>query len=285
MFKIGEKQVLQMVKKVEFGIYLTDPEDPEGRVLLPRKQVPEGIRPGDCLEVFLYRDSDDRLIATTQEPLLTLGGYAALEVVDTSKFGAFLNWGLEKDLFLPFKQQTAKVKKGDKILVALYLDKSMRLSATMKVYPYLRKDSPYKKDDQVEARLYEVSTRFGAYAAVDDLYSAMISPKEDLRNLKPGQIVRCRVRDVKPDGKLDLTTREKAYLQMDVDALKIMDLLDIYDGELPFTDKADPQTIMEETGLSKNAFKRAIGRLYKEKRIELLPSSIRRISNENASND
>ena len=135
--KLGQKQVLTVVKKVEFGVYLGSDTE---RVLLPKKQVPAGIEIGDPVEVFLYKDSSDRLIATTQEPKLTLGELAVLDVADTNRYGAFLDWGLEKDLFLPFKQQTARVKKGDRCLVSLYIDKSERLCATMKVYSMLKTD-------------------------------------------------------------------------------------------------------------------------------------------------
>ena len=169
--KLGEKQVLTVVKIVDFGVYLGNDEE---RVLLPKKQVPEGIEPGDPVEVFLYRDSSDRLIATTNEPKLTMGHLAVLEVADRGKMGAFLDWGLEKDLFLPFKEQTAKVQKGDKCLVALYVDNSGRLCATMKVYHMLRTDSPYQKDDQVKGIVYDRSDEFGVFVAVDHQFSARI---------------------------------------------------------------------------------------------------------------
>lgn len=175
MMKLGKKQVLTVVKKVDFGVYLGGEEE---KVLLPKKQVPEGIELGDPVEVFLYKDSDDRLIATTNEPKLTLGELAVLTVADVGRFGAFLDWGLEKDLFLPFKQQTAKVQKGDKCLVTLYIDKSERLCATMKVYDMLRKDSPYQKDDMVEGIIYDRSDEFGLFVAVDNRYSARIPKKE-----------------------------------------------------------------------------------------------------------
>ena len=138
--RLGKKQVLTVVKKVDFGVYLGNDEE---RVLLPGKQVPEGTEIGDSVEVFLYKDSSDRLIATTREPKLMLGEMAVLTVADTNKYGAFLEWGLEKDLFLPFKQQTVKVKKGDKCLVSLYVDKSERLCATTQVYKMLKTNSPY----------------------------------------------------------------------------------------------------------------------------------------------
>lgn len=145
--ELGKRRMLTVVKTVDFGIYLGTSEE---RVLLPKKEVPKEIEIGDPVEVFLYKDSSDRLIATTAEPKITLGELAVLTVKDTGKIGAFLDWGLPKDLLLPFKEQTAKVKKGDQVLVALYVDKSERLCATMKVYEKLETDSPYKKDDHVE---------------------------------------------------------------------------------------------------------------------------------------
>ena len=271
MMKLGKKQMLMVVKKVDFGVYLGNEEE---RVLLPKKQVPEGIEIGDPVEVFLYKDSTDRLIATTNEPKLTLGELAVLTVADTGKYGAFLDWGLEKDLFLPFKQQTAKVAKGDKCLVTLYIDKSERLCATMKVYELLRKDSPYKKNDHVSGIIYETSPEFGVFVAVDNLYSALIPKKEVYGKLHVGQVVEARVTDVKEDGKLDLSVRERIPEQMDKDAKLIWERLEEYGGILPFTDKADPEVIKREFGLSKNAFKRAVGRLLKEEKIEITEKSI-----------
>lgn len=271
MLKLGEKQVLQGVKLVDFGVYLADPEDPEaGRVLLPKKQVPEGFSVGDELEVFLYKDSSDRLIATVNEPAMTLGKVALVKVAAVGKIGAFLDWGLEKDLFLPFHEQTRKVQEGDVILAALYIDKSGRLAATMKLYPYLETNAElFYRDQEVTGRVYQVDERFGAYVAVDGRYSGMIGPRENIRDLYPGEVVTCRITRVKRDGKLDLTLREKAYKQLGPDARKILELLDLYDGELPFNEKSDPETIMRETGMSKNAFKRAIGHLYKERKITI----------------
>ena len=157
--KLGEKQVLTVVKVVYFGVYLGDDVQ---RVLLPKKQVPEGIEPGDPVEVFLYKDSSDRLIATTAEPKLTLGKLAVLDVVDVGRVGAFLDWGLEKDLLLPFREQTSRVEKGDRCLVSLYIDKSQRLCATMRIYPLLRTDSPYKRNDMVKGTVYELNREYGA---------------------------------------------------------------------------------------------------------------------------
>lgn len=276
--KLGEKQKLLVVKKVEFGIYLAEHEADETRVLLPLKQVPEGTGVGEELEVFLYKDSKDRLIATTKEPLLMLGGFAALEVKDVGKIGAFLDWGLEKDLFLPYKETVGKVKPGDRILVTLYIDKSRRLCASMKgICDLLLKDSPYQKGDVVSGRVYETGGNFGTFLAVDDRYSAMIPKYEDCSHLKIGDVVQAKVSNVKPDGKLDLTLREKAYIQMDADAAKILQVIEEYAGVLPFNDKASPEVIQREVQMSKAAFKRAVGRLYKEHKIEIREKSIRKL--------
>lgn len=275
MIKLGEKQTLQVVKKVEFGVYLGDGENKEERVLLPAKQAPDGVQTGDRLEVFIYRDSKDRLIATTAEPKISLHQVARLRVAQVGRVGAFLDWGLEKDLLLPFKEQTRKVTAGEECLAALYIDKSDRLCATMNVYPYLEKDSPYRKDDMVEGTIYEISENFGAFVAVDDRYSALVPKKEYYGNARIGDWVSARVTAVKEDGKLDLSLREKAYLQIEKDAEKVLSVIDSFDGALPFTDKASPEVIRREMQMSKNEFKRAVGHLLKEGRIEITERAIR----------
>lgn len=163
------------------------------------------------------------------------------------------------------------------MLVRLYIDKSRRLCASMReVHELLRLDSPYQAGDMVKGRVYELSDNFGAFVAVDGCFSALIPHHEDHSFLQVGSQVEARVTAVKPDGKLDLTLRQKAYKQMDQDAVKVLELLDEYGGELPFNDKASPETIMQETKMSKNAFKRAVGHLYKERKIELTDHSIRK---------
>ncbi len=275
--RLGEYQTLTIIKKVEFGVYLAEHEGDERRVLLPAKQVPEESKCGDTIEVFLYKDSKDRLIATTNKPALTLGGLAVLRVAEVGKIGAFLDWGLEKDLFLPYKEMTAKVQPEDEVLVTLYIDKSQRLCASMKkLYDLLSTDAPYHKGDVVTGRVYEFSDNFGTFVAVDDKYSAMIPSHEDTSKLRIGDEIEARVVNVKPDGKLDITMRERAYLQMDADAEKVMGVIEEFAGVLPFTDKSSPEVIKRETGLSKSAFKRAVGRLYKERRIEINEKSIRK---------
>lgn len=277
MLRLGEKQTLVIVKKVEFGVYLAASEqEADERVLLPAKQVPENAKPGDRLEVFLYRDSRDRMIATVREPRLRMGQVAELTVAQVGRVGAFLDWGLEKDLLLPFKQQRGTVRQGDRVLVSMYIDKSSRLCATMNVYENLRTDSPYKPEDRVTGRVYEVSDNFGAFVAVDNLYSGLIPKKELYGDVELGRDVSARVIQVREDGKLTLSVRDKAYLQMDVDAEKLLGIIDSYEGVLPFTEKATPEVIARETGMSKNEFKRAVGRLLKEGKIMMQDKVIRR---------
>ncbi|MBQ7776295.1 MAG: S1 RNA-binding domain-containing protein [Lachnospiraceae bacterium] len=277
MIKLGEKQKLVIIKKVEFGVYLApSKEEAEERVLLPIKQVPQDAQIGDELEVFIYKDSKDRLIATTNTPKLMMGQVAELTVSQVSKFGAFLDWGLEKDLLLPYKQQLVRVQPGDNVLAALYIDKSDRLCATMNVYPNLRADSPYKKEDQVRGRVYTISDEFGAFVAVDNIYSALIPKKELYGKVRIGEDVTARVTEVKPDGRLSLSIRDKAYLQIEKDAEEILSIIDSYDGVLPFNDKVSPEIIKRETGMSKNEFKRAVGSLLKAGKIEITEKVIRR---------
>ena len=272
--KLGEIQKLKIEKKVEFGVYLTDGTD---KVLLPKKQVPEGAKPGDELSVFVYKDSKDRLIATTNTPKLCMGQFGVLTVSQINKVGAFLDWGLEKDLFLPFKEMTRQPSEGDEILVRLYIDKSQRLCGSMKgIYELLSKKPPYQVGDEVEARIYEFGHDFGTFVALEDKYSAMIPRHEDVTKYRIGDVIMVRITGIKEDGKCDVTIRDKAYVQMEDDAEALLDLIDSYAGVLPFTEKASPEVIKRETGLSKAAFKRAVGRLYKERKITLTDGKIRR---------
>ena len=229
--ELGKKQTLYIVKNVKFGVYLAEENDPDAveKVLLPLKQVPEGSSLGDQITVFLYKDSDDRMIATVHEPALTLGQISG------------------------------------------------RLCATMKVYPYLSTRSPYGIGDEVQGRVYELSDNFGVFVAVDDTYSALIPAREAAGKYTPGQILSLRVTGVKEDGKLDVSDRQKAYLQINEDAEAVLLLIEDYGGVLPFDDKASPEIIKEEAGLTKNAFKRAVGHLLKEKKAEIRDGKIYRI--------
>ncbi|MBR0164198.1 MAG: RNA-binding protein [Lachnospiraceae bacterium] len=271
----GQIQTLFVKKTVSFGVYLSAGEASDGRdageeeVLLPAKEVPEGTKTGDALRVFLYFDSEDRLIATVREPKIVLGGVARLTVSQVTKVGAFMDWGLEKDVLLPYAEQTRRVREGEEVLCALYADKSGRLAVTMNVYPYLRTDSPYRRDEKVTGTVYETSGNFGTFVAVDDIFSALIPAKEVFEASKIGETVTARVTEVRPDGKLTLSLRDKAYVQMEQDARRLMEVLKKEGGSLPLGDKSDAEAIRSALKMSKAAFKRAAGRLYKEGQIRV----------------
>ncbi len=271
MIELGKTQCLNVVKKTDFGVYLGTPDD---KVLLPGKMVPEDTQIGDAMTVFVYRDSSDRLIATTKTPLLQLGELAVLKVAEMSRIGAFLDWGLEKELLLPFKEQTRHLEEGDSCLVALYIDKSDRLAATMRVYDYLSDESPYTKDSTVSGTVIEINPDYGVYLAVSNRYFGMIPRDEVFGHLQIGDIVNGRVSKVRDDGKLMISLKQKAYIQMDEDAESIFKALEANGGSLPFTDKSSPEAIKEQFDMSKNAFKRAVGRLLKERRIKILDNCI-----------
>lgn len=273
MIELGVKQKLTIINQTDFGVYLGIPGR-EDKVLLPGKQVPAEAKVGDSIEVFVYRDSSDRIISTVNEPALTLGETASLQVKSVSDIGAFLDWGLEKDLFLPFKEQTTSVEVGKSYTVALYIDKSNRLCATMKVYDYLREDAPYKKDEMVTGTIYELNDEFGVFVAVDNKYQGLIPKKEMFEEFRVGDMIEARVTSVREDGKLNLSVRQKAYLQMDKDSQMVLEKIKSYGGVLPFNDKADPEIIKKECKLSKNAFKRAVGRLLKDGEIKITESTI-----------
>lgn len=277
MIELGKIQTLTVLREKAFGVYLGHQQDAEHAVLLPRKQVPEGTKTGDELSVFVYKDSEDRMIATTGTPKLQVGETAVLEVKDVAKIGAFLDMGLEKDLLLPFKEQNHRVVKAEKCLVALYIDKSGRLAGTMNVYPYMRADSEYKKDDRVTGIVYEINENLGAFVAVENRYYGLIPKRELYGDFHLGDTVEARVVKVREDGKLDLSPRQKAYVQMDEDAKQVLKAIDEFDGVLPFNDKARPETILREMKMSKNAFKRAVGRLLKEGKIRITEKTIERI--------
>ena len=280
--RLGYMQTLVAVKKTDFGLFLADidKKDDKNRalgdeVLLPKNQVTEDMRVGSEIEVFLYKDSEDRMIATRLVPYIKIGEIKKLKVKEVNKIGAFLDWGLPKDLLLPFKEQIYDIKSGDEILVTVYIDLSDRLCATMDLYSRLSLLPPYQKDDMVKGTVYQVHEQFGAYVAVDNKYSALVPKKELHCELKPGDEIEARVLEVKEDGKLDLSLRQKAYVQMDADSALILDKLKQAGGSLPYQDKSSAEEIKEEFNLSKAAFKRAIGRLYKERVIVIEKDGIR----------
>lgn len=277
MIELGKIQELEIVREKEFGVYVGEKAGDEAAVLLPKKQVPQGAKTGDKVSVFIYKDSSDRLIATTATPKLQVGETALLMVKDVAKIGAFLDMGLEKDLLLPFKEQRHPVRKGENCLVTLYVDKSQRLAATMNVYSHMSNQSPYKAEDKVEGTVYEISETLGAFVAVDNKYFGLIPQREMFGKVREGDVIQARVMKVRDDGKLDLSLRERAHIQMGTDAEEILRVIDEFDGVLPFNDKARPEIILREFHMSKNAFKRAVGRLLKEGKIRVTERTIERI--------
>lgn len=274
--ELGKYQELIVVKKTDFGVFLNTPAGEEkDKILLPKAQVPKNTELKDVLNVFVYKDSEDRPIATTLEPDLTLGGVARLIVNQVNKVGAFLEWGLSKELFLPYKEQLYPVKEGDAVLVTLYIDKSERLCASMHVYDALLNNSPYRKDDEVFGRVYEISENFGAFVAVDDKYSALIPQKEVFEKYRINQPVYARVAQVTEDGRLTLSVKKKIPEQMSEDADYIYGCLEDAGGFLPFHDKSEPEAIKNRFHMSKNAFKRAIGNLMKAGKITIAKDGIR----------
>lgn len=287
MIEIGKKQTLQVVREKEFGVYLADPADLAiaadledtriADVLLPKKQIPAGREAiGSQIEVFVYKDSQDRLISTTNTPKLCVGEIGTLEVKDSNKMGAFLDWGLEKDLFLPYKEQLKPVKKGDKIFVAVYVDKSGRLCATARIFKHLSAEHSYQAGNEVWGTVYGYKDG-NLFVAVENKYYGKIYSKDIYNTYRIGQRVEGYVEKVREDGKMDLTLRKKAYKQLDDDAELVMQVIDQYGGVLPFGENVSPAIIEREFHMSKNAFKRAVGHLYKEKRIEIQEKCIRRI--------
>lgn len=278
MIELGQTQRLKVVRKTPIGIYLNAQGDKdEDAILLPNNQLPPVIEVGDEIEVFVYKDSEDRAIATRKEPKIKIGEMAVLKVKEITKIGAFMDWGLEKDLFLPFREQVGNVRKDSSYLVSLYIDSSERLSATMNVYNLLSSDSPYKIKDRVKGTVYTISKGLGAFVAVDNRYQGLIPTKELYRDLTEGDSVEARVKWVRPDGKLELSLRNEAYNEIEEDAKKIMDKLELNKGVLQINDKSAPELIKKEFSISKAAFKRAVGRLLKEGAIKISNKGIERI--------
>lgn len=276
MIEPGRIQTLTVRRITGSGAFLGAGDDPES-VLLPGKYIPEGLAVGDPVEVFVHHDSEDRPVATTRTPKLVLGAVARLAVVDIAWAGAFLDWGLEKDLLLPRPEWRGLLRKGDTPLVALKLDRNGRLAATMRIDRHLSCDSPYRVDDEVEGTVYEVNRRMGAFVAVDERFHAMIPLAEMIPVPRPGERVKARVTRVREDGKLDLALRAKAHVQMDADAERILGLLDSSDGFLALHDGSSPEEIRSALQMGKAAFKRAVGRLFRNRRIMIEPDGIRRV--------
>ena len=275
MIEIGKWQTLTVIRSKDFGVYLGEKEHPEETVLLPRKQVPDTLKAGGSIEVFIYRDSQDRKIATVNQPKLTVGQIGLLKAASVGSFGAFMDCGLERDVLLPFKEQTARVETGKEYLVYMYVDKSERLCVTMRLYPHLDRHPPYSRNDAFRGTVYEYKEHMGAFVAVDNRYSGLIPGSELFHPVYVGDAVEGRILNVREDGKMDLSIRRPAYLQMNVDGDLILKRIKEEQGVIPFTDKASQDRIRKEFGMSKNEFKRAVGKLLKEGHIEITEQEIR----------
>ncbi|MDD3072978.1 MAG: S1-like domain-containing RNA-binding protein [Eubacteriales bacterium] len=274
MIRLGEMQTLEVVRKSPTGVQLSSRDNPAEEVLLPKSLMPSGLKEADEIEVFVYRDSEGRLTATTQRPKITLDEVAFLRVKEVAEVGAFLDWGLPKDLFLPYQEQTARVREGKEYLVGLYVDNSDRLCATMRIYDFLRTDSAYKMDEWVTGIIYDLENDIGALVAVDRKFNALIPKSELVGSFNYGDIVKARVARVREDGKLDLSLKERPFIQIDRDAGLIMAELKEKGGVLYLNDKSTPEEIYTQLGMSKGSFKKAVGRLLKEKSIRFIEHGI-----------
>lgn len=275
MIKLGKIQSLEIKKFTSQGAYLNEENPEEDDILLPKKEIPKDANKGDKIEVMVYKDSRDRLIATTRKPALIVGELGHLMVVSKTKIGSFLDWGLEKDLFLPFSETVGSVEVGKTYLVGVYIDKSRRLAATMKVKDMLSNDAPYEVNEKAEGTIYSLHRDIGAFVAVDDKYDGLIPKRELYGAHEVGETVEVRVTRVQGDGKLELSLRAQAYKQMDKDSETIMFKMKDNKGKLNLNDKSSPEEIYDELKMSKAGFKRAIGKLYKEGVITFTDKGIR----------
>lgn len=275
MINIGEIQKLEIQRFTSVGAFLNEENPEDEDVLLPKSQIPQDAKVGDEIEVFIYRDSKDRIISTTNRPAAVLGDLAHLMVISSSKIGHFLDWGLERDLFMPFSETVGRVDKGKTYLVGVYLDKSKRLAATMKIKDMLSTESPYKENDKAKGTIYSINRDIGVFVAVDDKYDGLIPIREVMGVYDVGETVEVRVTRVLEDGKLDLSLRDLGYIQMDEDIEVIKDKLKENGGKLNLNDKSSPDEIRSQLEMSKSGFKRAIGGMYKEGIIDITDKGIK----------
>ncbi|GAA0077727.1 S1 RNA-binding domain-containing protein [Clostridium sp. CTA-5] len=268
MILIGDYNDLKVSKKVDFGYYLSDEFGDE--VLLPKGSLNgKSVKEGESLTVFVYRDSKDRLISTLKTPKLTIGNIGYLEVVGQSKIGAFADFGLERDVFIPLKEQTFKLKTGKKYLFYMYLDKTDRLALTAKIDEYLEttEAETFKVSDEVDAIVYDTCSNGTLNVAIDKKYRGLILENEHFEYIYPGEEIKARVKKIYDDGTLGLTTRRKRLDERDVLSEKILQYLRENGGFMAFNDKSSPEDIKKTFNTSKNYFKIALGGLMKQKLI------------------
>ena len=268
MIKIGKINNLRVVKKVEFGIYLDGGDD--GEILLPTRYVPDGISEGDDIDVFIYNDSEDRLIATTERPLIEVGEFGMLKVVAVNHIGAFMDWGLMKDLLVPFREQQKEMRVGDKYIVYAYLDNlTKRIVGSAKLNKFLGNKLPrYSEGDTVDVLVVE-RTDLGFKVIVDNLYWGLIYNNDLFDPIMPGDRVSGYVKLVREDGKIDVSLREKGGERVFQLARRVLGYLKENGGEMSLSDSSAPEDIKKVFQCSKKDFKKAIGYLYKKGAIVL----------------
>ncbi|KAA9340845.1 CvfB family protein [Adhaeribacter soli] len=273
MVEIGKYNELEVAKFVDFGLYL-DSED--GEILLPIKYIPEGVQLGDKLNVFVYRDSEDRMIATTLRPKATAGQFAALPVKDASRLGAFLDWGLEKDLFVPFHNQREPMQPGKTYVVYIYLDESSdRLVGTAKINKYLKPADENLSEGQKVDLLITGTSDLGYNVIINQQYGGVLYHNEVFRNLEIGTETEGYIRKLREDGKIDVSLQQAGYAEVKDASQEILEKLRAAGGVLPLSDNSEPQEIYRLLGMSKKTFKKAIGTLYRQGLISLEPDLIR----------
>ena len=266
--KLGKYNQLEVVKEVDFGVYLNGDED--GEILLPKRYVPEGTKPGDILNVFIYLDMEERLVATTLQPYVQVGEFACLEVAWVNQFGAFLNWGLMKDLFVPFREQKMKMQKGKRYVVYVHLDEeSYRIVASAKVEHFLSTEKPdYQPGQEVEVLVWQ-RTELGYKVIVENKFSGMLYHNEIFQPLEVGVRLTAFIKQVRPDGKIDLVLQKAGARKVDDFSEVLWQYIKDNDGFTPLNDKTDAEVIYHTFGVSKKTFKKAVGDLYKKRRIVL----------------
>ena len=271
--ELGKFNQLEVVKEVDFGLYLDGGE--EGEILLPTRYVPEGCQVGDMLNVFLYLDIDERLIATTLTPLVQVGQFACLEVAWVNQFGAFLNWGLMKDLFVPFSEQKMKMQVGRKYVIHAHLDdESYRIVASAKVERYLSKDIPdYAPGTEVDILIWQ-KTDLGFKAIIDNKHSGLLYENEIFCTLETGMQMRAFVKQVREDGKVDLILQKPGFEKIDDFSKTLLDYIKEHGGRIHLNDKSPADDIYDTFGVSKKTFKKGVGDLYKKRLISLQENGI-----------
>ena len=280
MLALGKIQKAYVNRLSEFGAYLSDEKNGEFEVLLPNKFVPKDIEIDAELSVFIYKDSEQRLTATLQTPLLTLGQIGFLEVVSDIKSGFFLNMGLDKDLYMPYNETKGTPQKGRKVLVQVYVDQNDQLCATMKIFNHLKDGTHFKVGEHVKGTIYELKPEMGAFFAIEDTFHGLIPKHELYKEIKEGAKLEARITRVREDGKVNLSIREKSAVQINDDVDLLMKVLTDSGGMLYLNDESEPEDIKRKLNLSKRAFKRAVGRLLKEGKIQILEDGIKKLENQ-----